>query len=208
MTELEPVARIDPEALKELEKWPTASATVWSGKAHHRFTEAAEPLVTLSSAQSAIAERDARIAELSDAVEFTLSDGARLLRKQDVQGVCPDPDDCFYFGERVRCGPCAVKASAAKGVEIDDTHSHLPEVCRIRRELKAANARAEAAEALLKEAGESENSLLSKLKVMRGVYAMQNEQYTSRALHNIITEFEASRAARSLMSKIGERNGE
>lgn len=55
---------------------------------------------------------------------------------------------------------------------------------------------------------ESENRLLEKLKVSRGIFAMQNEQYTSRALHNIITEFEAERAARSLMSKIGERNGE
>jgi hypothetical protein len=45
------------------------------------------------------------------------------------------------------------------------------------------------------ETASDDASLLSKLKVMRGIYAMQNEQYTSRALHNIITEFEASRAA-------------
>jgi hypothetical protein len=74
-------------------------------------------------------------------VAFTLSDASRLLRKQDVQGACPHPDDCFYESDRVRCGPCAVKASASKGIEIDDTHSHLPEVCRLRREVKAAQAR-------------------------------------------------------------------
>ena len=111
-----------------------------------------EPLVTLSSAQSLLAERDKRIAELEGAVDFTLSDASRLLRKQDVQGACPDPDECFYFGDRVRCGPCSVKASAAKGIVIDDTHSHLPEVCRLRRELKVAETRAASLEALVEEA--------------------------------------------------------
>ncbi|XAI95154.1 hypothetical protein [Microcystis phage Mwe-JY13] len=107
-----------------------------------------EPLVRLSDAE-------ARIRELEAANAFTLSDGSRMLQKSDVQGVCPHPDDCFYFGDRVRCGPCAVKASAAKGIAIDDTHSHLPEVCRLRRELKAA-------EALLKEAGKTTARLMSR----------------------------------------------
>ncbi|QIG72951.1 hypothetical protein EVB98_029 [Rhizobium phage RHph_N3_2] len=86
---------------------------------------------------------------------FTLSDASRLLRKQDVQGACPHPDDCFYESDRVRCGPCAVKASAAKGVEIDDTHSHLPEVCRLRREVKAATARIAELEAAPSVGGET-----------------------------------------------------
>lgn len=67
--ELEPVARIEPEALKELEKWPGASATVWSGKARHRFAEDATPLVTLSSAQEAIDKREERIHELEAAID-------------------------------------------------------------------------------------------------------------------------------------------
>lgn len=81
------------------------------------------------------------VADLAAQVAFTMSDASRLLRKQDVQGACPHPNDCFYETDRVRCGPCAVKASAYKGVEIDDTHSHLPEVCRLRREVRAAAAR-------------------------------------------------------------------
>lgn len=81
------------------------------------------------------------VAALEEQVAFTLSDASRLLRKQDVEGACPNPDDCFYFGDRVRCEPCAVKASAAKGIVVDDTHSHLPEVCRLRREVRAATAR-------------------------------------------------------------------
>lgn len=160
MTELEPVAwRIKDFA----DGWFFLEGKKSGENYAEMFGAAVEPLVTLSSAQSAIAERDARIAELirnyEDAYNRGLVDGNRLSVEQQ-------------------------------------------------QAIHAAEARAEAAEALLKEAGESDNSLLSKLKVMRGVYAMQNEQYTSRALHNIITEFEASRAARSLMPKIGERNGE
>ena len=78
MTELEPVARIDAEALKELEKHPEAAATVWSGKARNQFAKGAVPLVRLSSAQSAIAERDARIAEL----EAKLAEADALVEAQ------------------------------------------------------------------------------------------------------------------------------
>lgn len=81
---------------------------------------------------------ETRMTEMEAQVAFTLSDASRLLRKQDVNGVCPHPDDCFYESDRGRCGPCAVKASMAKGVAIDDTHSHLPEVCRLRSALTAA----------------------------------------------------------------------
>lgn len=41
---VEPVASIIPEALSELEKHGGASATVWSGKARHRFAKAGIPL--------------------------------------------------------------------------------------------------------------------------------------------------------------------
>lgn len=78
---------------------------------------------------------------LEESVAFTMTDTSRILRKSDIKDVCPHPDDCFYEAERGRCGPCAVKASKLAGIEIDDTHSHLPEVCRLRREVKAAEAR-------------------------------------------------------------------
>lgn len=78
---------------------------------------------------------------LEESVAFTMTDTSRMLRKSDIKDVCPHPDDCFYEAERARCGPCAVKASKLAGIEIDDTHSHLPEVCRLRREVKAAEAR-------------------------------------------------------------------
>lgn len=93
---------------------------------------------------------EAESERLKEQVAFTLSDSGRLLRKEDVSGVCPHPDECFEYGTHVRCGPCAIKASAAKGVAIDDTLPNLPEVSRLRRELKAATARAEAAEARVK----------------------------------------------------------
>lgn len=85
--------------------------------------------------------------ELEAQVSFTLSDASRLLRKEDVEGACPHPHDCFYETDRVRCGPCGVKASAAKGIAVDDTYSNLPEVARLRRELRAANDRISALEA-------------------------------------------------------------
>ena len=101
---------------------------------------------------------DDKVMGLEEQVLFTLSDASRLLRKQDVQGACPHPDDCFYETDRVRCGPCAVKASAAKGVIVDDTHSHLPEVCRLRRELRAATARIAELEAATQKASQAENA--------------------------------------------------
>ncbi len=58
--ELEPVAYIVPEALQELEKHSAASATVWSGKATHRFVKDACPLVRLSDAQAALAAAEER----------------------------------------------------------------------------------------------------------------------------------------------------
>ena len=62
---LEPVAFIVPEALQELEKHSAASATVWSGRATHRFVNDASPLVRLSDARAALtaAEERGRIEE-------------------------------------------------------------------------------------------------------------------------------------------------
>lgn len=68
---------------------------------------------------------------------LALSDASRRLRKEDVEGICLSADACFQYSDHVRCGPCAVNASAAQGVVIDDTVSHLPEVCGLRHEAKA-----------------------------------------------------------------------
>lgn len=58
---MEPVARIDAEALKELEKHPDAAATVWSGKARNQFAKGAVPLVRLSDTEARIRELEAKI---------------------------------------------------------------------------------------------------------------------------------------------------
>lgn len=68
--------------------------------------------------------------------EKRLKDHARLLWRDDVEGICETPDLCFEYGTPVRCSPCAIKQSQAAGVEVyDSTHSHFPEVCRLNRAL-------------------------------------------------------------------------
>ena len=52
-------------------------------------------------------ERDA----LRDKVNFTLTDGQRLIRKQDVEGFCRSPDMCFEGSPTARCHPCAADAA-------------------------------------------------------------------------------------------------
>jgi hypothetical protein len=64
-----------------------------------------------------------------------------MLWKDDVQGICQSLDMCFDGNERVRCGPCAIKQSAALGIECDLSVPNLPEVSRLNRrvaELEAA----------------------------------------------------------------------
>jgi len=126
-------------------------------------------------------------------VDFTMSDASRLLRKSDVQDVCPHPDECFYEIERARCGPCAVKASALKGIAVDDTHSHLPEVCRLRRDLAAAEARANTAEQRLKEA----------VKVLEMWDALIKYQYSGSrdAMSDMV---EAAQATSAFIKEAGE----
>lgn len=127
--------------------YPLVSALEKAGISGMGYPEAREYFGTML--ERTLAAED-RAEKLAAQVAFTLTDASRLLRKEDIQGACPHPDDCFYESDRVRCGPCAVKASAARGVDIDDTHSHLPEVCRLRREVKSLETRATAAEERLK----------------------------------------------------------
>lgn len=67
----------------------------------------------------------------------TMMDPQRMLWRDDVEGICPSPDICFADGcDHVRCGPCAIKQAAACGVETDHSVPNLPEVYRLRREIK------------------------------------------------------------------------
>jgi hypothetical protein len=71
----------------------------------------------------------------SERVRRTMTDHGRLLWRDDVEAACPHPDMCFDYGETVRCGPCAIKAAQALGIETNMTLPDLPEVSRLRREL-------------------------------------------------------------------------
>ena len=74
--------------------------------------------------QAAFAEREAR----------NLSDTQRLLWRNELGNICPSLDVCFDGSDRVRCGPCAIVAAKAKGVEPDYALPNLPEVSRLKRE--------------------------------------------------------------------------
>ena len=69
-------------------------------------------------------------------VRRTMTDPQRMLWADDVKGICQSPSMCFEYGEHVRCGPCAIKQAALAGVESDFTVPNLPEVYRLRREIK------------------------------------------------------------------------
>mgnify|MGYP000905387886 CR=1 FL=1 len=69
--------------------------------------------------------------------ERQLIDPQRMLWRDDVEGICPSIDMCFEYSTHVRCGPCAIKQSIARGVEPDlVTIPNLPEVSRLTRENK------------------------------------------------------------------------
>lgn len=161
---------------------------------------------------TALADVVRYVEELEAERAFTLSDASRLLKKQDVQGACAHPDDCFYDTDRVRCGPCAVKASAAKGVVVDDTFSHLPEVCRLRREVKAAEARITALEAALGEAERALEPFAAVAELDIGESEHDNEMFKPMSWLNArakILSVGNLRAARTAVAKIKEtRNAE
>lgn len=74
-------------------------------------------------------------AELVGASNRTLEDHGRMLWRDDVEGHCASPDMCFEYGDTVRCSPCAIKQSAAAGVQVRNPDgSYSPEVCRLKRE--------------------------------------------------------------------------
>jgi len=83
MSETNPVAYIDQGALAELEKHPGASATVWSGKATHRFAQAAEPLYP-ASALTYLMEENAALA----AHACVFLDGSGLTGDEHGNSIC------------------------------------------------------------------------------------------------------------------------
>lgn len=76
-------------------------------------------------------------ARLSERERRTLTDPQRLLWRDDVESVCPNPAFCFEDGGTVRCGPCAIKQAAALGIASNMGLPNLPEVSRLKRELAA-----------------------------------------------------------------------
>ena len=86
-------------------------------------------------ASTAIASLQADNEALRNTIRRTMTDPQRMIWRDDVEDICPSPAMCFEYGEHVRCGPCAVKQAAVRGVETDHSVPNLPEVYRLRREL-------------------------------------------------------------------------
>jgi len=93
----------------------------------YELAPAAPPQTEASGELSSLRERDRR----------TMTDAQRLIWRDDVEGICPTPDMCFEYGDRVRCGPCAIKQADARGIASDMSLPNLPEVSRQRREITA-----------------------------------------------------------------------
>lgn len=161
----------------EKKKWPKGLEPV--GELCRRADEA------VSGLADEVLQLRGEVERLGASVAFTLTDPARMLSKDDAAAVCPNIDLCFEYGNRGRCGPCAVKASAALGIEIDDTHSHLPEVCRLRRSLREAEQREKDARA---------KALEDAAKVADEAAAMRERLYEENG-----ASINASKAAQSLI---------
>ena len=75
---------------------------------------------------------------LRHAFHFTLTDGNRLLQRSDVEGICPNTELCFEFGNNVRCGPCALEQARRHGVMPDISQPFSADEYRLRRRVRAA----------------------------------------------------------------------
>lgn len=80
--------------------------------------------------------------ELSPRERRTMTDPQRMLWRDDVEGICQSPDLCFEYSETVRCGPCGIKQADKCGVASNHSVPNLPEVYRLRRQLKALTEKA------------------------------------------------------------------
>ena len=110
-------------------------------------TETSERLLMASAAdaitalRAKIAEANARVDRAEAERASTLSDGQRMLRKQDILTVCDTPDLCFEHDDSVaRCGPCAAKLAERAGVALNQYTVSNPEAMRLRRDLNRAEA--------------------------------------------------------------------
>lgn len=139
MNEVEAVARAIDDQLTAEDGWMVGTPALSS--MCHDF------------AQAAIAALDAA-REKEELVARALTDPQRMLWKDDVEGICLSVDLCFEYGDTTRCWPCAAKQSASLGIAVDTSQPALPEVARLRRELKAQGDRvAQVVEWLRKENG-------------------------------------------------------
>ena len=139
------------------EKTMAAISEIENGEARRRRLE------TASEAQliDYINELEGKLCAALDAarekeelVARALTDPQRMLWKDDVEGICLSVDLCFEYGDTTRCWPCAAKQSASLGIAVDTSQPALPEVARLRRELKAQGDRvAQVVEWLRKENG-------------------------------------------------------
>lgn len=112
--------------------------------------QAEYPFPLCNEAAAALTALRAQLAEVQAERAFTVSDGQRMLRKQDIITVCDTPDLCFESDDGVaRCGPCAKKLAERDGITLNQYTVSNPAAMRLRRELVAANARADRAEASL-----------------------------------------------------------
>lgn len=88
---------------------------------------------------SEIGETDrGELERLREALRFTMTDGQRLLRRSDVEDICPSKELCFAYGNNVRCGPCGVKQSQMHGVVTDTSIPFSPGEYRLKRRVRAA----------------------------------------------------------------------
>lgn len=105
-----------------------------------------QPLIsyaTLKAAHAAIIAKHLPAPVSDGMVERLLTDGQRMLWRDDVEGICPTPDNCFEYGDRVRCGPCARRQAEACGIATYEGAPNLPEVARLKREVAQLEARIE-----------------------------------------------------------------
>ena len=79
-------------------------------------------------------EAAAEITRLTEALRRNMTDHGRLIWKDEAESVCPNTNDCFEYGDTVRCGPCAIKLAENAGVAPNMQLPNLPEVSCLRRE--------------------------------------------------------------------------
>ena len=107
----------------------TKAISAWNTRAHDIN------LQTVLAYESGQQSMNAEIERLRERERRRLADTGRTIWRDEMEGVCHSIDMCFEYGDRVRCGPCAIKASLSQGVDPDFSLPALPEVSRLKREI-------------------------------------------------------------------------